>query len=55
MTREIKVPASLLTPLEMPALAAPVTVKSLLVHCRALEDNTLKANERFEEIRKLQD
>lgn len=49
------VPAQLLTPIEMPSLVPPVTVRSLLVHCRALEDGILKANERFEEIRNLQE
>ena len=53
--RNIRVPANLLEPLAMPTLESPVTVKSLLVHCRLLEDNTLRANERFEEIRKLQE
>ena len=48
------VPAQLLTPIEMPSLTPPVTVRNLLVHCRALEDGILKANERFEEIRNLQ-
>lgn len=53
--RDIRVPAHLLTPLEMPVLEPPVTVKSLLVHCHELEDVIAKANDRFEEIRKLQD